>query len=455
MATFAIDGLASGLDTTTIINQLVSLERAPATRLQSRITQNERGISALNSLSTRFDSLLELAKDLAVDAQSFVPVIASSSHDSVVATAEASAQLGSFTFAVDSLAATHRLVSGGTTAALTDTVATATSTVQITVDGTAYDVDTGDGSLQALIDNINATDGLNVSAQAVNTGSGLKLQLAATETGADGVFTIDTTNLDGTFAGGMPVLTQGADAQITVGDQAGAYQITSSSNTFTDVVEGVSFTVTEADPAETITVSVEADPDTLVDQVSSFVEAVNGLLTQMDADLKNGLEGTPGALKGNSAVRSLRDNLLNAVTFAVSGSALGSAGLIGIESTREGGLSFDEDAFRDALADNPDQIVELFRSDDENAPGIAQRVESLAERATEFNTGLLDSAVDALEDANRGLKDDIDAIDLRVSLRRTTLERQFSALEVTLQGLQSQQQWLAGAIASMPIQRAQ
>ena len=119
MATFAIDGLSSGLDTTGIINQLISLERAPAVRLEQRISQNTRAVSALNNLSIRFDSLLDLAKGLTGDAETFVPVIASSSSDAVAATASEGAAEGSFSFVVDSLAATHRVVSDGTTSALT------------------------------------------------------------------------------------------------------------------------------------------------------------------------------------------------------------------------------------------------------------------------------------------------------------------------------------------------
>lgn len=450
MATFAVDGLASGLDTTSIINQLVSLERQPAVRLEGRIASNTRAITALNGLSTRFDSLLERAEELSVKASTFVPVIASSSHDSVIPTAEAGATKGSFSFTVDALAASHRLVSGGTTAAVGDVVATAGTTVRFTVGGTDYDVATGDGTLQTLITNINATAGLALNAQAVNTGNGLKLQIAATDSGAAGVFTMDPANLDAAFAAGMPVLTQGSDARITVGDGPGAYQVVSGSNTFTDVIDGVTFTVTEANPFESITVSIDGDHDALVDRVQGFVDGVNDLLRTMDTHLNNGLEGPKGPLSGDSSIRSLRTDLLNAVTFAVGGTYFSSGGLIGVESTRDGTLSFDETAFRKALTERPADVVAIFRSDDAANPGIAQRVKALADGVTTFNTGLLDRLVDSREDANRGLQDAIDAIDLRVELRRTSLQRQFSALEVALSGMQAQQQWLSGALAGLP-----
>ena len=407
-SSFGIDGLASGLDTTGIINQLISIEQQPIVRLEQRISRNDAAINSLQTFSTAFDNIKSLAEALSGDADTFLPVVASSSHDTVVATASEGADQGSFTFTVNQLASTHRVVSGGTTADPSDIVATADSTVRITVDGTDYDVDTGDGALSTLITNINNTAGLGVKAQAVNTGSGYKLQLAATESGADAVFTVDDSNLTAGFASGMPVLTQGLDAQVTIGDGPGAYTVSSASNTFTDVIAGVTFTVTEADPTEQITVSVEADPDTLVDQVSELVNAINTMLTDMSQALDSGSDGSQGTLSNDPTMRSLRDSLVNAVTYAVGGTHYQSAGLIGINSTREGGLEFDETAFRAALTERPDDVTAMFRSDDVDNPGLAQRIEALAEEATAFNTGTFATAIESRETHNSDMQHQID-----------------------------------------------
>lgn len=448
-SSFGIDGLASGLDTSGIINQLISIEQQPIVRLEQRISRNDAAINSLQTFSTAFDNIKSLAEALSGDADTFLPVVASSSHDTVVATASEGADQGSFTFTVNQLASTHRVVSGGTTADPSDIVATADSTVRITVDGTDYDVDTGDGALSTLITNINNTAGLGVKAQAVNTGSGYKLQLAATESGADAVFTVDDSNLTAGFASGMPVLTQGVDAQVTIGDGPGAYTVSSASNTFTDVIAGVTFTVTEADPTEQITVSVEADPDTLVDQVSELVTAINTMLTDMSQALDSGSDGSQGTLSNDPTMRSLRDSLVNAVTYAVGGTHYQSAGLIGINSTREGGLEFDETAFRAALTERPDDVTAMFRSDDVDNPGLAQRIEALAEEATAFNTGTFATAIESRETHNSDMQDQIDSIDIRVELRRAALQRQFAALEVALSGMQAQGDWLTSQLPQL------
>ncbi len=454
-SSFGIDGLASGLDTTGIINQLMALERAPVTRMEQRIKENDAAKKSLQAFSTAMDSIETMAKGLSGAAATFMPVKASSSAASVVATASAGASTGTFSFTVDALAGTHRLASKGSVAATTDTVATASSTVRITIDGTDHDIDTGDGSLGALIENINSTTGLGVKAQAINTGSGYKLQLAARESGAAASFTFDTTNMDTAFASGgtagdpMLVLTQGTDASITLGDGPGKFSITSASNTFAGAIDGLTFTVTEADPTKSIQVSVNADADSLVSKAKAFTEAINKLLMDFDQALNSGKDDKKGSLANDPTVRSMRSQLLNAVTFGIGGTTFGSAGLIGIESTRTGGLTFNESTFRAKLASDPDGVREVFRTDDAGNPGIAQRVRTLAEAATKFNTGTFATAMESRTSRNTTLRDAIDRTDIRLELKRAALQRQFSGLEVALQKMNSQSDWLAGQLPAL------
>jgi flagellar hook-associated protein 2 len=442
-----IDGLASGLDTTSIITQLMALERAPVTRLQQRIGEHDAAVRSLRAFTTSLDAIRSKAESLSVAATSFVPRTATSSSTAVTATAAAGAATGSISFTVDALAGTHRLVSAGTTAATRDVVATAGSTVTITVGGQDHAVATGDGTLAALVKAIN-DEGIGVRAQAVQTGSGYRLQLSAVDSGAAAAFTVDTTNLSSTFASGTAVagtplalLAQGADARITVGDQAGAYTVTSKGNTFAGVVDGLTFTVS-ATSAAPVTVTVADDATALTAQVKGFVEAVDAALKAMDEATASGKDGKKGSLANDPSIRALRSRLLNAVTFGVGGS-FGSAGRIGIESTRAGGLTFD------AAADDPEALVAVFRTDDAAAPGIAQRVTAVADSATAKGTGVLATAIESRTTRTRSLQDSIERLDVRLELRRTALQRQFSALESALSSLQSQGDWLASQLPAL------
>ena len=64
MATASVSGLASGLDTATIIDQLMQLEAASQTRLKSRVTTEQSTLKVLQNLNTKFAALATQATDL-------------------------------------------------------------------------------------------------------------------------------------------------------------------------------------------------------------------------------------------------------------------------------------------------------------------------------------------------------------------------------------------------------
>ncbi|WP_370327629.1 flagellar filament capping protein FliD [Euzebya sp.] len=451
MPMFGIDGLASGLDTTGMIDQLMALERQPITRLENQISLNKAAITSLSGFRTVFDGILAKAKELVDGEHVFDPVAATSSHSSVAATAQAGSTPTSFSFTVERLASAHQVVLGGTATDLDQQViAPPGATLSITDGGgTVHAIDVGDGTLKSVIAGINATTGLGVRAQSINlgTGNGYKLQLTSTESGAASAFTVNASDFDVAFGTGTTIMKAGQDAMISVG--GGAFEITSESNTFSDVVDGMSFTVSEADSARTVTVTTKSDSDAVVKKVKSLVDNINAALNTLEQSTDSGSDGKAGPLANDPTLRSLSTQLLTAFTYAVGGSALGSAGAIGIESTRDGRLKFDEAKFTTALAERPDDVRALFRTGDASNPGVADRIAKVAGQAVERNTGLLDSAIASRTSRNTTLQDSIDRLDVRLELRRTTMERQWAALEVALSGMQAQGNWLSSQLPAL------
>lgn len=452
--TLGIDGLSSGLDTTNIINQLMRLERQPAVRLEQRTSFNKRGIEALNSIKTAMAAVAAAAQKLNDPTRAFIPRIATSTGSHVTATASPTATLGSIDFTVDQLVANHALVSTGTVASSSTSVNSSgvAKSITITTGGTTHTLSVANGTtLSQLTDQINAL-GLDVKASMVDTGSGVKLKLATSRVGAAGVFTADLSQLTEAGVASTAVLTQGQDAKITVGTGPGKYAVTSTTNTFTDLLPGLSFTATAAKPTEVVTVTVGEDTKALTANVQGFVDAVNAALAEIDKHLKPGLDGaTPGVLSGSSAMRSLRDKLLTSVTFPVAGSSLQSGGMAGIKSTKTGTLEFDATKFASALAADPTAVEALFRSTDTTAPGIADRVKLHADQATKADAGIIALEVTSRETQNKTFADSIARIDRRVELRRQTLVRQFSNLEVVLGRMQAQQAWLSSQLGQLKV----
>src|SRR5690349_14183908 len=109
----SIGGLASGLDTATIISQLMQLEAVQQNQLKSRVTQKQTAVSAMQSLNTKLAALAKSSTELSA-ATGWSPVTASSSYDKVSVTAGTGALPTQVSLTVGSLAVSHRLTFSST-----------------------------------------------------------------------------------------------------------------------------------------------------------------------------------------------------------------------------------------------------------------------------------------------------------------------------------------------------
>jgi flagellar hook-associated protein 2 len=114
---------------------------------------------------------------------------------------------------------------------------------------------------------------------------------------------------------------------------------------------------------------------------------------------------------------------------------------------RSGRLDFDEAAFKAAYAADPTGTAEMFTT---AADGFAARVAEVAKGASDSSDGTLSAAITGRQSGIDRMEDSIDEWDRRLTLRRTALERQFTALETALSQMSSQSNWLAGQLASLP-----
>ncbi|WP_275693306.1 flagellar filament capping protein FliD [Nocardioides sp. TF02-7] len=123
----------------------------------------------------------------------------------------------------------------------------------------------------------------------------------------------------------------------------------------------------------------------------------------------------------------------------------GTLSSFGVELDRYGRLVFDEERLAAAFAEDPDAVGAAFAGPE----GFLARLQQVAEKASDPHTGSLTSLITSSTDGIQRLNDSIAAWDERLALRRTTLERQYTALEVALNQLQSQSSWLASQLASL------
>lgn len=356
---FNIGGLASGLDTNTIVSQLIQIERIPINQLQSRKADYQKRQNAWDDIATRISALREQEQKLdnAAAWKSF-STATSSNPDAVSVSVTGTPTVGATSFTVDQLAASHQVAGTGTFTAATDLVGAGTFT--LTVGGTNYDITTTAtttiGELTSQIDAL----GVGVSASLLQVTSGqYRLVLTADDTGAASVFTAagDQASL-GTF----DVVQQGVDAQLTLGSGAGAITVNRASNTIDDLIDGVDI-VLSTTSASPVTVSVDRDLDAATDAVRGLVDGLNSTLSLLD-DLTayDPDTNTGGPLTGDSSARDLELSLRSKLTGVVPGLSgdYTFASSVGISLTQTGSFTFDETKFRAALAADFDGVTALF-----------------------------------------------------------------------------------------------
>ena len=222
-------------------------------------------------------------------------------------------------------------------------------------------VDTGNGSLGTVVDAVNAA-GAGISAAAVNTGSGYRLQFSSTTTGADSNVAVDAQHLTAGL-NTYSTVQAGRDAVISIGEGAGAYEVRSASDTMTDVLPGVTLQLNQADPATVVTVSVAQDGSALADKVGALVNAANQAVSFI-ADQSSYDPNTKqaGLLLSDGLARTLQSQVYSAISDIVAGSKLGAPSSAGISLVKDGTITFDKSAFLAAYAKDPDAVASLFRA---------------------------------------------------------------------------------------------
>lgn len=422
MSAFSISGLSSGIDTTTLISQLMTVAAQPQTALKNQLSTEQSVISAYQALNTKL-SAFQAAADAVKNASTWTSTKAVSSNAAVVASAGTTAGSGSSaTFDVIRLAAAQI-----STLAVSGTVVANPPNGIDVVDGsgTAHHIALTDGTAESVATAVNNA-GVGVRAAVVNTDGGKILQFTSSSTGTAGAFTIN--GLDNA----PQTLVTAQNAQIAVGNQgAGGYTVSSSSNTFNNVIPGVTFSVGAV--VSGVTVSISSDASAISDKVKALVSAANDALSTLKTDTGKG-----AVLESNYQINSISQSILAAVSHG-DGSGNSFSG-VGVQLTSTGTLAFDADAFAAAYAANPAAT---------QATVSGKLATTLSSLASNVSTGTLSPLISSGTSQVSNLNKQISDWDTRLASEQTSLQHKYTAMEVALQKLQSTSSYLTSALSSL------
>jgi len=430
----AVSGVGQ-IDVATLVNQLMTAEGNTQKLLQSQQSKAQSTLSAFQSMNTSVKAVQTAAETMissVLSPKTWAVNTVSSSSTSVSGTATSTATTGSYSFDVLSVATAHKELY---TAAVGSTDAVGGGTMTITQGGTAVNVDLSAAiTMSDVVTAINKTSGLGVKASAVQVGpNAYRLQLAASSAGAAGQFTVSGTSA---ALGAPSVIATGADTQVKFGP--GATDIaTSTTNTISNLFNGMSFTVTK--PETGVVLTVGQDTATMSTQVSTLVAAVNKALGGIAAgSAYNQTTKSGGPLLGEQLPSSIADKLTSSL-FASTGASLTNLG-ISLNST--GSLVFDSAKFTTAMGSDAAGTISAIQA-------FATRLGTTAKTASDFSTGTITTAVQTRQSLVTSLGKQISDWDTRLAAKQAQLSKQYSALNTQLSQMASQASWLSGQFTTM------
>jgi flagellar hook-associated protein 2 len=455
-------GLATGLDTDSIITQLMELERAPITRLETKKTEATERIEAYAQFKTTLDDLKTAVSAMTLTSQVKSNSVSLSSDAPFTATS-ANASSGSYNIAVKQLAQVQKTISDGWTSQTDALLGTGTFTLTNGGEDTVITVDSTNNSLSGLAAAINEQSGdTGIKASIINDGSATPYRLVLTGTDSSTSFSVSSNLLaaDGiTPIAFTTTQTQTAQqAQVMVD----GIEIVSNSNTISGAISGVTLNlsgvsdVESAGPPVTYKNSLlEIKPDTsaLKEKLTTFVTSYNKTMewilsgyeefggTAPDDDPET--EDLLGSvLRGDSTIQGVKRGLQSVLSSVINTSgSLSVMSELGITTQLDGTLLQDNTTMDAALENNFDDVVKLLAGDD-STDGIMKKFNYYMLEQTNSSTGMY-----AIKKQNHDrnidrLDTQIANMEPRMEAREATLRAQYSAMETLVSGLNSQGSFL-------------
>jgi flagellar hook-associated protein 2 len=462
-----------------IVSQLVAVERKPIEQLQAQATTIQTKLSSFGLLQSYTTNVRDIAERLAKP--EFWTATAASSGDSgsVAATSVSTAAAGTYLVNVTALAKAQNLASKAY-ASSTETVGSGNLHIEFgawddglttfTADPGKVAVDiaigAGEDTLEAIKTKINTAQ-IGVTAAIVNDADGAKLVLTSVSTGARSAVRITATDNDGndTDAAGLsalafdPPTAAGQMTQTQAGRNAAAtingLPVSSATNKLENVIAGVTLTLGK-ETTSPVEVKVQQDITSLKKAIADFAKAfsdINGYITQQtkyDAASKKA-----AALQGDRSTLTLQSNLRTLFLDSSSASLVYSRlSDIGMELQADGSMKVNDAKLSAALAAQPAEVAKLFTSTvstDSAEHGFAVRAKALAAQLI-GSDGAITTRTKGLRDSIARNQHEQDRLEKRVALIQQRLSKQYGALDTMMSRINTTNSSLTQALDALRAQ---
>lgn len=412
--------------------QLAQFEvQGQLSKAQRNETNYRSQLSALTSLDSALKTFKSAASGLKSSGNSMLVNSAKFSQEGYAsATVSANAISGTYDFFVGQLASKSQIALEG----LQDADLNAGS-LTLSQGSSSFTVDlTGVTTLDALAAAINAADdNTGVKASLVRSNGQVNLVLSSEKTGADQAISLSATGNSALSDAldNQTLLSEAKDAEVYLGGEGGI-KLTSSTNTFDNIIDGVSLSFTKAHKTgdAALTIDVAQDQKATKEKAQSFINAFNTLMTTFDSlTASGGQDSSRGQLAGDGSVRAIESMLNGLVRTSFGGASLVD---FGIAADRNGKLSIDASRFEKAVAANPDGFDKLFTDK-------GSLLETLDKNLTVYTAsagGVLTNRKDTLNTQLRRLDQQFDSIQTQYDNYYNRYLRQYTSMMQTMSAME-------------------
>ncbi|MCE5330028.1 flagellar filament capping protein FliD [bacterium] len=457
-----ISGLSSNIDTTQIIEELMSIERSSIDNIKVKQNLLDKKKEIYNDISSRLNNLKSLASDLSSESAFNIYNVSYSEQSIVQWTIASNAAAANYSVTVNSIATAHTI---GSDRKDSSTEALGLTAGVIKINGVDIEVNELD-SLNSIRDKINNAEDANVRATVVDN----VLRLRSVNTGAENqIQLVDGNNILadlGILSSDSTIKNEfvaASDASITIDGQ----DITSSTNSITDVIDGATLQLLKTG---TTNVSVERDTAAIAAKIKNFVNQYNSAIDLIYSKvtekriypIESESDRYFGLVNGDVTLNNIKYNLNNLFTSGVSGldESLSSLANIGITKSSFNGTTSDSTSMlagklvindtelNEAIASDFEAVKNLFTKNNGVSDlevedyGIGVRVNNYLYNITNSTTGILKSKSSSFEKEISMFQKQIETVEARLETKEESLIKKFAAMEAAMNSSNTQLQWL-------------
>lgn len=455
-----IMGMYSGMDMA-MVEQLIEAEASRGVKFTQKKEEYTQSKSAWKDLNTRLDSLYKRLDDLQKPESYDSKAVKLSNDTNLSVSVEPDAPIGEYRVQVQKLATQTRVTGDRIEIEGMDSIHSELSLEgQLSFNdggaGQTIEVETTD-SLSDISDKINGkSDSLGFRSSVVDN----RLILTHNEFGTNTI-TINDSELS------QSLKLSGADAVVDTKDGQNAkftvdgLPIERSTNTIDDVIEGMSFNLTNVHEGSDATiVTISEDMDKAVETLDKFVEQYNStqsyIKSQLDVGDPSAENNKTGTLSGDGTLMRLQSSLRMMMTKETSNeTSVQSLGDLGVEISRDGVASFDRKVLEEKIQEDPQAVSDFF-SKSEKTPettdpdtgevvpsetlkkGFAVDMRSFVNEYISSSSGIIKTRNDTYDRMIRDVDDRISQFETRLEAKKARYIKQFTALDTAMMQAESQ-----------------